>query len=451
MSDIYNGIAVLIPTRNRADLAINAIQSVLAQSDSSIRVLVSDNSDTPDQLERLARFCADLGDSRLRYISTPEPFSMTEHWEWASQHLIELFDANHFILLTDRMMFKPGEMKMLEAVASAYPDFLVSYNHDAIDDYKRPIRTVQHSWTGQLVIIQASRVLEASSRMVFAGMLPRALNCIIPRAVLKKVRDVFGNVFDSIAPDHNFCFRYLALHNNFLYYDKSPIFHYALTRSNGKSQSTGVVNKDNADFNSNLRNNRINYATPVPDFQTVLNASLNEYCVVKQQTSSQKFPDIETEKYLSCIAWEVRQIENPTLKRQMEALLATCGWEKSKDTWATTPPQDVVVLRLLAWARSLASRLLRGNVAKLLWCFGAHHFGIHPPQVNGFTFQTTNEAINYLNRYPIRKSKNFNHLQYVTMGWGETADFVGEDVCCVTVQPVSSTSGAAGVTAVPHF
>ena len=44
MVDEYQNLLVVIPTRNRAQLAIGAIESVLSQAVANVRVLVSDNS-----------------------------------------------------------------------------------------------------------------------------------------------------------------------------------------------------------------------------------------------------------------------------------------------------------------------------------------------------------------------------------------------------------------------
>ena len=74
------------------------------------------------------------------------------------------------------------------------------------------------------------------------------LNCIVPRRVFENISARFGNVFTSIAPDFNFCFRCLDLEDSILFYDKSPLFHYALDRSNGASASRGESTADTDDF-----------------------------------------------------------------------------------------------------------------------------------------------------------------------------------------------------------
>jgi len=53
-------VVVVIPTRNRSHLAVNAIRSVLEQPVETIRVIVSDNfTEEPDRFA-LAAFCEQL-------------------------------------------------------------------------------------------------------------------------------------------------------------------------------------------------------------------------------------------------------------------------------------------------------------------------------------------------------------------------------------------------------
>src|SRR5690242_4896988 len=136
----YNGAVVVIPTRNRAQLAMNAVRSVLDQPVDGFRVLVSDNSTSVEDREALDSFCASLGDSRLRYVRPPEPFAMPAHWEWVIEQALADYDASHFTYLTDRMMFRARALKDVLELAALYPDKVITYNHDRICDDVRPIR-----------------------------------------------------------------------------------------------------------------------------------------------------------------------------------------------------------------------------------------------------------------------------------------------------------------------
>ena len=73
-------LAVVVPTRNRADIAPITVTSILAGDDPRVRAIVSDNSTEADQLERLRAACAELPGERVRYLRPPEGMPMTAHW-----------------------------------------------------------------------------------------------------------------------------------------------------------------------------------------------------------------------------------------------------------------------------------------------------------------------------------------------------------------------------------
>ena len=73
--------SVVIPTYNRSDLLVQAVQSVLAQTLDDLEVVVSDNQSTDDTREVIAG----IDDPRLRYTSTPQHMVLPDSWEFARQ------------------------------------------------------------------------------------------------------------------------------------------------------------------------------------------------------------------------------------------------------------------------------------------------------------------------------------------------------------------------------
>jgi hypothetical protein len=329
----YNGAVVVVPTRNRARLAMNAVRSVLDQPVDDLRVLVSDNSTSASDLTELASFCNTLGDSRLRYVRPPQPLAMPAHWEWVIEQALADYAADHFTYLTDRMMFRTGALREVLALAALYPDKVITYNHDRICDDARPIRVEQYQVTGKLLEVDSRRFVSLFADAVLHHGLPRMLNSIVPRRVFVAIRGRFGNVFTSIAPDFNFCFRCLDLEESILFYDKSPLFHYALDRSNGASASRGESTPDTDDFAANLPvDNAVrNYATPIPSLITSTNAAYNEYLIYKQETGSAKFVDVDVQKYLRANAVEITDVRDPQLRAEMQALLVKHGFREEQN------------------------------------------------------------------------------------------------------------------------
>ena len=315
--------AIVIPTRNRAELAQSAIRSVLGQESRSFALLVSDNSTIEMEKERLRRFCKDVGDPRLSYISPPAPLPMTDHWEWAMNQVLRIPGVSHVSYLTDRMIFKKNGLSELLEIVKGYPNTVISYSHDRIEDYIKPVLLEQITWSGSLFELSSPEVLAAFADLEWnvCMCLPRMLNSVVPRNVFHELIEKYGNIFLSIAPDFCFAFRCLDTVASIIYYDKPILLHYAQDRSNGASQARGVVSKDNADFVKNLGGTKLNYAAPVPEFNTVMNVVVHEYCATQQQTRSPRFPLVNWANYLELMSFEIFMMDNSDIKREMEALL----------------------------------------------------------------------------------------------------------------------------------
>src|SRR5213075_1738275 len=155
--------------------------------------------------------------------------------------------------------------------------------------------------------------------------IPRMLNCIVPRAVLDQIGGRFSTVFDSVAPDFCFAFRCLAVTDEFVYYDRSPLIHHALDRSNGAAYSRGIETPDSADFRADLAGAEPHSAAPNPELHGITNAILHEYCRVREEVGYERFPAVDQALYLEAIARELSLLENHELRRSAEANLISAG------------------------------------------------------------------------------------------------------------------------------
>ncbi len=398
----YTGAVVVVPTRNRARLAGNAIRSVLGQAGGGVQVLVSDNSTDAEEVAELSRFCEQLGDPRLDYVRPPRPLSMTEHWEWAIREALRREWASHFLYVTDRMIFKQGELEKVLGFAAAYPDRIISYFHDRVDDHARPFRVERYAGTGRLLEIGMENLARLYARGGMHGCIPRMLNCVAPRSALELLAARFGSVFDSVAPDYNFGFRCVAAFDSFIYYDAAPIFHYALDRSNGASFSRGELTRDAADFLANLpdADGRMHRAAPIPEITTPGNTIFNEYYVVKNETGSPRFREVERERYLEVLAWEVGQYADPQQRAAARAVLAAHGWAGGAENGAAVRAGGLALARKLVSPRAVARKLQQlsaGAKAAPLWRVLSRRFGVAPPAGLVFEFDSFAEAAKFLN------------------------------------------------------
>ena len=155
---------------------------------------------------------------------------MSAHWDWAMSQALQRYDAGHFIYLTDRSLFKPGELLNITRLARRHSEKVISYDWVTIFDHLWPILVEQQPQTGRLVEVSAARLLFLSSRSIFPRCLPRMMNCSVPRSLIEQIRERFGNAFASVSPDYNFCYRCLELVDSVLYYDQAAYVSYAIPR-----------------------------------------------------------------------------------------------------------------------------------------------------------------------------------------------------------------------------
>lgn len=295
---------------------MNAVQSVLAEGAPGRRVLVSDNSSDPAERAMLAKYCAQLPTGLVEYVATPTDMPMTVHWQWAMEQALQRGQESHLTYLTDRMVVKMGEQAALLSIAEDHPDRIITYNHDKVIDFGRPIRVEAAPWSGGVFEIDAAHLLRCSARGVLHACLPRMLNCIVPRTVLLDLRQQWGEIFSSTSPDFFFAYRALDMVGTILFYDKGCLTQYALDRSNGASYARGVASADSEDFQSKMDTTQ-NWASPIPKLQTVPNAIFHEYCVVRHTSTSGNMPELDLSGYLAANRRAIADIQNGALGQEM--------------------------------------------------------------------------------------------------------------------------------------
>jgi hypothetical protein len=379
-----NRILVVVPTRNRAQLARAAIASVIRQRVAS-HLLVSDNSTEPSESEDLHRVCAALDPALVTYVRPGEPLAMTAHWEWALQRGLELGDFTHITYLTDRMIFRDHALAEIAQMAGLHPRDVISYNHDRIDDSRRPVVLEQRDWTGKLFAIPSVQLLRLTARAIIPPCLPRMLNAIVPVDVLADVRRRFGTVFGSVSPDYAFAYRVLSLRDRILYYDTPALIHYALDRSNGATYSRGIASRDRVDFMANIGSAVLNGAAPVPAFHNATNGIFSEYEVARASAEPGRFPPINRFQYLGMMDWDSRQLVDPGLAAASAALLRANGWRR-RDR--------------LAWLLPRLAGYLRADP------IGALSAALRRPR----RFPTAEAAIEHANRHPRAARPNARHF-----------------------------------------
>lgn len=404
MSDKFQGLVIVIPTRNRADLATNCVNSVLNQvATENVRVIVSDNSTEENHLRDLKAFCDNTVHPQLSYTRPPEPLSMTAHWEWIREQIEKNATESHVSYITDRNILRGGELKTLVALAEKFPSKVVTHNQDTIDDASLPVKLTQLPWTGKVFRVKSEFILDLSAVSVWHYAIPRMSNCTVPKSVFDRIVKKYGSVFESISPDFCFAYKCLDVEEDFIYLDKPLQTNYCVKRSNGLSMGKGIMQKEFTDFLGNLGKNNVvlNHATPVPEFQTVINAIIHEYCFIKEKAHSSKFKELEVNAYLEANEIEIAYVENESLKNAMIKLLE----DKKREISETSVDKKTAVFK-----RHTAGKIL----TKFLMSFAGLTESNFSSMMNGkiSEFGDLYEALNASQNTPIPNRLGYSLLEY---------------------------------------
>lgn len=402
-------LAVVIPTRNRSDLAVRAIESVVSQLPRGSVIMVSDNSSDDQHATPLRTFVAALSREDVQYMRPPCDLAMSAHWDWVSNRLESTTDVTHATVLTDRMILKQGAIRRLTDLVDEDAHTIVSYNHDVVDDYSAPVRLRCQAWTGRTLTVTSERLLSLSAKMEHHPALPRMLNSVVPVSHLREMRTVFGTVYDSISPDFCFAYRTLSLVDAVRYVDESLLVHGSLARSNGASYARGQLSTDHADFVAKLGGRLLAHAAPVPAFATVANAVASEYELVRRQTGLAKFIPIDMEAYFAKIETEIYQLQEPSVFAEQRALLR----DTAGAAIAHRPPFWKSRLRRLPSRRP--GGLLIGALAAAVSCRPTKRvwmaLGARPPRTRWFRFADPLEAFQFAQSPGRRPSRTHTRIE----------------------------------------
>ncbi|MCA3388930.1 MAG: glycosyltransferase [Roseomonas sp.] len=110
--------SVLLPTRNRASLLVEAIESVRSQNFEDWEIIVSDNASIEDVQGIIKKF----DDPRIVYLRSDEPLSVTDNWNRA----IDAAQGSWIVMLGDDDGLVPGyfENMLAASVSLNSPDII---------------------------------------------------------------------------------------------------------------------------------------------------------------------------------------------------------------------------------------------------------------------------------------------------------------------------------------
>lgn len=126
MTDGGADVTVAIPTRNRADLLPNAIESVLRQSYGRFKVLVADNASEDDT----AAVATSFSDPRVTHRRIEEPIARPANFNRA----FELAETEFVLLLSDDDWLHPDHLSSTVAAMKRWPSVGMAHSGYTIVD-----------------------------------------------------------------------------------------------------------------------------------------------------------------------------------------------------------------------------------------------------------------------------------------------------------------------------
>jgi glycosyltransferase involved in cell wall biosynthesis len=189
---------VVIPTRDRSDTLVSAIESVLSQDYPNFSVLVSDNASV-DDTEKLV---SSVRDSRLHYVNTGRRLSMSHNWEFALAHVNE----GWVTVIGDDDALLPGALGRVDAIATATATLAVRANGCS---YEWP--ALRASEYGSLTVELGRGYSRVDSRSALTSVLSGQLSYtrlpmlynggFVDTALITAAKKVSGELFRSMIPD----------------------------------------------------------------------------------------------------------------------------------------------------------------------------------------------------------------------------------------------------------
>ena len=351
-------LAVVIPTANRAELAIAACESLVEQTGCDFHVFVSDNSTDAQQVRRLADACAAFDRSRVTYLRPPVPLRMATHWDWALRQAMQR-SATHFCIHYDRRVTKPDQLRLLYDVVTAFPDDLITTMTDSVVNLEGKSRGAHIEWDGRVYAVPTAHIVETTVRGAIYELgqaFPWLSNCTVPRAVLERIAATFSSICDSTTPDSCFAYRFCATHDRFLHFDRAIGILYGYHRSIG----VGYLRGSGRDFDRFMQlwgDRPWLDAAPIPGLTLGQNIVFHEYELVRRATGHPAFKPVDREGYLRELSRDLVWINDRQRGEEIISVLSQHGW-----TPACMPrpsrPRATRVRDGLPWLRTLVQDLM---------------------------------------------------------------------------------------------
>jgi glycosyltransferase involved in cell wall biosynthesis len=184
-------VTVGIPTYNRSEMLKQAIESVLAQSFTDFRLLVSDNASEDDTAAVVRSF----GDERIDYQRSARNIGAAANF----RRLLDLADSDYLLILPDDDSLYPGYLQAAVDVLERFDNVgLAHCAFDLIDDGSRVVRRMHPVATHAEVAVERGdealeRLMVSNWPLNFSSVLYRT-EAILAAGGIRAEEEPFGDL-----------------------------------------------------------------------------------------------------------------------------------------------------------------------------------------------------------------------------------------------------------------
>jgi hypothetical protein len=220
--------SILVPVKGRAELARDALASVLRQEMDDIEVVVSNNGADPAVRDALAPL---IGDARVRSVEQPVVLDMPTHWE----RLAAMATGRYLTVLPDRSLLVRGALARIRAIHAEHPAAadIVSWQYKLFHDGPGLLQSLAGDGAVRTVASDEAMVASVSDSGALPYALPRGLNSSVSMALVREIRAREGAAFLKINPDFTFAYQCLVRRPAFAHVDAALMISQGLSVSNG--------------------------------------------------------------------------------------------------------------------------------------------------------------------------------------------------------------------------
>lgn len=201
-SEVYNSdnpplFSIVIPTKDRPDLTIDLVNSVLTQGFQNFEIVISDNSLN----EKTNLLLGSIKDKRLRYLKTGG-LNMSENWNAG----IDLCIGKYLLLFSDKMVLKKDALQYLANYIEKYSPECINWDLDNFFDKEGLYTQAAHSQYKK-TISSKEIIKKVLSSEFDSTRLPCHCSSAISMSIVKSIKLKTGRACMQLNPDYTLAYQ----------------------------------------------------------------------------------------------------------------------------------------------------------------------------------------------------------------------------------------------------